>query len=241
MAEDQASEIKEFREGIGWTQNELAIKLSVGVETVNRWENEHQRPTKRVWADFARLRSMEFNNLAKVADEPGNEFDELQLRFSAISDALRILSALSSQPEVSLEPSEIDDRLSDVSRRALEFHEQMDAVIQRLQPPAVKQQKVTSTLEDLARQWQQRTKVPVVIDLQDGLQLANHAESVLYEVAQEALINVEQHSHAANTTVRLEANDREIQFTIADDGNGFDPRIEETAAGSGIRGMREQM
>ncbi len=48
-------------------------------------------------------------------------------------------------------------------------------------------------------------------------------ELALFRIAQEALRNVERHSHATSATVRLTFEDDEIQLNVSDDGRGFSP------------------
>jgi len=67
---------------------------------------------------------------------------------------------------------------------------------------------------------------------------------VIYRVLQEALNNVAKHSGASRVRLLLEKQDRRIEFTIADNGSGFDPekKIAESTitGGFGISGMRDR-
>lgn len=40
------NEIKKLRQGLGYTQEELAMFLGVTVTTISRWENNHYQPSK---------------------------------------------------------------------------------------------------------------------------------------------------------------------------------------------------
>ena len=61
---------------------------------------------------------------------------------------------------------------------------------------------------------------------------------VAYRVAQEALSNAAQHSHADTILVRIARDAEGLELTVGDDGEGF--TFEEATRGLGIGGMRER-
>jgi two-component system sensor histidine kinase UhpB len=61
---------------------------------------------------------------------------------------------------------------------------------------------------------------------------------VAYRVAQEALSNAAQHSHAERIDVRLDRDAEGVELSVADDGRGF--TFDQAARGLGIGGMRER-
>lgn len=71
-------------------------------------------------------------------------------------------------------------------------------------------------------------------------QLPVHISLCLYRVAQGALQNVVQHSHADSITVELTANLERVLLRIADNGAGFDLQPEGTT-GLGLASMRERV
>ena len=64
----------------------------------------------------------------------------------------------------------------------------------------------------------------------------------LYRIAQEALVNVRRHSHAASVAVTLEPQDGGFLVRIEDDGSGYDPAsVDSTRSGHlGLVAMRER-
>lgn len=70
------------------------------------------------------------------------------------------------------------------------------------------------------------------------------SERALYSVARQLLANVVEHARASHVVVRLAATGGEIVLTVADDGNGFDPRAlpARTAEGHiGIATVRQRI
>jgi two-component system sensor histidine kinase UhpB len=83
-----------------------------------------------------------------------------------------------------------------------------------------------------------RTGVRIDRRIEPGLpDLAPEEELVVYRVAQEGLTNVARHADARHAWVTLGGRDGRVTLEVRDDGRGFDPG---SAAGAGLRGMRER-
>lgn len=74
------------------------------------------------------------------------------------------------------------------------------------------------------------------------LELPPEVEIQLLRVVQEALANVRKHARATHAAVRLALADGELAIEIADDGQGFDPRLEAHTGWPrfGLQTMRER-
>ena len=57
----------------------------------------------------------------------------------------------------------------------------------------------------------------------DTVRLPMHFQTALLRIAQGAIANVVQHAHAATATITLDRDPHTLRFTVADDGDGFDP------------------
>jgi signal transduction histidine kinase len=71
----------------------------------------------------------------------------------------------------------------------------------------------------------------LTIEREDGLtehEIPSSAKIVIYRILQETLSNVAKHSQASRITLRLMKKDHRMEFSVGDDGIGFDP--EETIA-----------
>ncbi len=150
-------------------------------------------------------------------EEPGDEVDQLARQINAIADQLR------PWPEEPSSPNETDTRsVADLGALAANG--------------------LAATLRDIVEKWSQGTEIAITLDILADPELGRDAAAhELYQVAREALDNAERHSHAANAVLRLETDSREVRMTIADDGNGFDPGIQESTKGLGLRNMRDWM
>ena len=65
-------------------------------------------------------------------------------------------------------------------------------------------------------------------------------ERELFRIAQEAVANVERHSHAATLTVTWTCDDQVAVLELRDDGVGIEPRTAARLDAYGILGMRER-
>ena len=67
---------------------------------------------------------------------------------------------------------------------------------------------------------------------------------VIYRVLQEAMNNIAKHSGATRVSLLLEKQGQRIEFTVADNGRGFDPEKKfaesTTTGGFGLSGMRDR-
>jgi signal transduction histidine kinase len=83
----------------------------------------------------------------------------------------------------------------------------------------------------------------LTVDVQSPLgdeRLPSEAETALYRIVQEALINVMKHAAATRVTVRLSRSDKTVVLAVQDDGQGFEPGSVRDG-GLGLVGMRERV
>ena len=99
---------------------------------------------------------------------------------------------------------------------------------------------LVGALNELVVECARRGKLNVRFDHVDASRpLPARIEIGLYRIVQEALTNVQRHSHAAQASVQLIVMPRQIELTITDDGVGFDPE-HEPEGHYGLVGMRER-
>ncbi len=92
-----------------------------------------------------------------------------------------------------------------------------------LHPPQLDDLGLGSAIRTLGREVNTRSGITVkVINQMTGIELAPELRLVLYRIVQEALTNVERHSNARQTMIRLAILDGQVLMEINDDGKGFD-------------------
>ena len=100
--------------------------------------------------------------------------------------------------------------------------------VRELTPPQLDDQTLGGALRRLARTQWATQGLEVRVRVSDTITLPMHLQTALLRITQGAIANVIQHANATTATVTL-ANDRgQLQFTVTDDGIGFDPQILQT-------------
>ncbi len=95
--------------------------------------------------------------------------------------------------------------------------------IRELTPPDLDVRGLGGALRRLAStQWAPQG-LPVEVRVSDVVDLPMHVQTALLRIAQGAIANVIQHADADSATITLTVGGDRLQFTIADDGRGFDP------------------
>lgn len=97
--------------------------------------------------------------------------------------------------------------------------------IRELTPPQLDDQTLGGALRRLARtQWASQG-LDVQVRASDTIILPMHLQTALLRIAQGAIANVIQHAHATTATITIAIENDQLQFTVADDGSGFDPLL----------------
>jgi signal transduction histidine kinase len=109
-----------------------------------------------------------------------------------------------------------------------------------LRPGILADRHLDQALQDLAEEFQQRTGVLTVtqVDPRAAAELAGGAAEVV-QAAREALSNVSRHAQATTCRVSLYRDADATVLEVDDDGRGFDP-ARPPGAGQGLRNLRER-
>jgi signal transduction histidine kinase len=159
-----------------------------------------------------------------------NIHDGAQQHLVALAVKLRLAkTALQKDPEL--------------GRRMLgEIKGEVDAALDTLRslalgiyPPLLEEQGIAAAL---AAQYL-RSSLPVRMEA-DGIdRYPIELEAAIYFCALEALQNAAKYANATAITIAFRERDGALEFSVADDGGGFDPGSNGT--GTGIQGMRDRM
>src|SRR5207247_9713972 len=105
----------------------------------------------------------------------------------------------------------------------------------RIYPPLLEDQGIAAAL---AAQYL-RSGLPVRMEA-DGIgRYPIELEAAVYFCTLEALQNAAKYAHASTITISFRERGGALDFSVVDDGVGFDP--ESRSAGSGIQGIRDRM
>lgn len=109
-----------------------------------------------------------------------------------------------------------------------------------LQRAASLDEPLTGSLVEVARIWQERTRIPcAVVGADVALTPDAHHEAVA--IVLEALENVRRHAEATSVVVSAHLDDASVVVTVVDDGRGFDAAEGRMPAGHyGLVGMHER-
>ncbi|GEO26529.1 hypothetical protein AAC03nite_23140 [Alicyclobacillus acidoterrestris] len=151
------------------------------------------------------------------------------------------IQAVKSRTSASADPT-LQSELDDISQSLREMDENVRQAIFNLKQKSV----VGGAFEDRVRSYLDQTLSPTRIrwtmEASSPLPALLTTEQVqLFGILQEAITNVMKHARASHVRVRLEADERDAtrwQFTIEDDGVGFDwQNVSQQAPGARRYGM----
>jgi signal transduction histidine kinase len=112
-------------------------------------------------------------------------------------------------------------------------------IINSLRPPVL-DLGLGAALEWLVREFARRSGVAARCALHEaGPDLADHVQTALFRIAQEALANVQRHANASCVQLELERDADQVMLRITDNGIGM-PRSRRRGAGVGLLGIRER-
>jgi len=114
-----------------------------------------------------------------------------------------------------------------------------------LRPPQLDDLGLVAALQWYIQAFEERHTIQVDFVVEgEQTRLPSEYETVLFRIAQEALINIAKHARASQAAVRLDIHPAQICVVIRDDGCGFNPEEvlggEVTYSGWGLLGIRER-
>jgi two-component system, NarL family, sensor histidine kinase UhpB len=207
-------------DGVGETEEVERIELAF-LRMMRRLEAERRR------AGSAALHAQE-EERARVArdlhDEVNQSLTGLLLRLEAARERA---------------PAELAHELAETRALANQAMQELLTLARALRPTALDDLGLRAALgalvDELGRKSGIETSFAGTGELAD---VPMDTQLVAYRVAQEALSNAAQHSHAERIDVRLDRDAEGVELSVADDGRGF--TFDQAARGLGIGGMRER-
>ncbi|MDW8060910.1 MAG: ATP-binding protein [Thermomicrobium sp.] len=112
-----------------------------------------------------------------------------------------------------------------------------------LQPTTLQQHGLLRTITLYLDTLRRHFPAELTVELPESLPpLTPEQELAAFRVVQEALHNVQRHSHARHCWLTISAHPSEIVIEVTDDGQGFRPEavVPTSSGGFGLQGMRER-
>jgi len=158
-----------------------------------------------------------------------NLHDGAQQQLVALNVQLTLLEDAADEPG---EVREITGELRAGLRAALD---DLRALARGIYPPLLADQGLSAALHA------QAGKAPLPVEIEaDGIgRYPREAEAAAYFCILEALQNVAKYARASRATVALSCPDGHLEFTVTDDGDGFDTA--QATRGTGLQGMADRL
>jgi nitrate/nitrite-specific signal transduction histidine kinase len=120
-------------------------------------------------------------------------------------------------------PDEGHRRLEELRQLTRGALAEMRTLLMELRPAALVEVELSDLLRQLSEAFIGRARLPVQMDIDEGIEIPPDVKVGLYRIAQEALNNIFKHAGASQVTISLKSTQDGIELRIADNGRGFDP------------------
>lgn len=216
-----------------WLSEVIIAQASVAIQ--NAWLFEQVRAGhERLQSLSRRLVEVQESERRYIAREL---HDEASQSLTALMFGLKLLEQEISQPEAALA------RLAELKRLTDGVLEELHRLAMGLRPASLDYLGLVEALEQLVKSMDGRHGLSIhfkVMNFPEELRLANHIETNIYRIVQEALTNTVRHAQAKNVDIILEYQDEKISIMIEDNGVGFDASRAPKSGHLGLLGMQER-
>jgi signal transduction histidine kinase len=120
------------------------------------------------------------------------------------------------------DPDQIKPGLDELHQLTRDALSEMRSLLGDLRPAALTTGDLPQLLKKLGETFAQRTKAEVTLDIQLPVALSADLQMALYRITQEALNNIAKHAAATHISIRLHADETQVNLQIKDNGRGFD-------------------
>jgi len=239
------AELKQAKDELELKVKERTAELAMMIQALEKEIEEHRQTEVALRHSRNRLRELS----RKILDAQENErkfvaqeiHDSIGGSLAAIKFALEEkLESMAKNPSpevISIEKiiSQVDETIQE-SRR----------ISARLRPSLLDDLGLLATLSWFCREFEnlhQNIQIEQQLEVAED-EIPEMLKVVVYRVMQEAMNNVAKHSDARRIRMHLAKIDNRIEFSVIDNGRGFDPeeKLSEHAGigGLGLHGMRDR-
>jgi PAS domain S-box-containing protein len=137
------------------------------------------------------------------------------------------------------------EALADANKIMRDLAREIRSISYLLHPPALDELGLTAAIEEYASGFSRRSGIQAQVKIARGIaRLPQEAETALFRIIQESLVNIQRHSGSAIARIELKKGKAGLTLEVSDRGHGFHLARGTRASrrlGVGILGMRERM
>lgn len=165
-------------------------------------------------------------------DDIGQSMTALILNLKSIHETLK------SEPDC--KPAEVAKQVGQTIRTVENMMRDLRQVFYELRPPVFGAMPLAKVLESFCSSLAVSTGLRIVFSSQEQLPPIPTAQATaFYRLVQEGVHNIVKHARASSVWINLEFVNSEVNISIEDDGQGFDP-TQGPRLGMGLQGLRER-
>jgi signal transduction histidine kinase len=136
---------------------------------------------------------------------------------------------------VSRDPDTATEMATALQAQATSTLEDLRDLARGIYPPLLADQGLGAALESQAR----KAPVPTSVHVDGVARYRADVEAAVYFSVLEAMNNVAKYAEANSTEISLSQRNGSLEFTVRDDGRGFDPAV--TTHGTGLQGIVDRL
>jgi signal transduction histidine kinase len=177
--------------------------------------------------------------LVRAQDEERHRI-ERNLHDGAQQQLVALAMLLSLVEDAADDPAEVRQLAAKLKDGVHAAIEELRALARGIYPPLLAEQGLPAALRAQAG----RSSLPVRVEADGVGRYRREAEAAVYFCVLEALQNAAKHARARQATVALACGNGHLEFSVTDDGAGFDPAAVAGAAdraGTGLQGMADRL
>jgi signal transduction histidine kinase len=199
----------------------------------NRFEEELQRSREQ-------LRELAIHQESVREDERAGIARELHDELGQLLTALKMDISWLSRHLDSIPPDQMRDKLAGMIALTDTSVSAVQRMSSQLRPGILDDLGLVAALEWLARDFQQRSGIQCIAEVDNTLDISGPRATVLFRICQESLTNVSRHAQASQVTVSLGRRDFDVVLRVTDNGRGISSEEMEDPRSYGVMGMRER-
>jgi signal transduction histidine kinase len=135
---------------------------------------------------------------------------------------------------------QVEHYLARVSETAQQALKEMRVLILELRPVELEKEGLVGALQQRLDTVEKRAGIQASLLVEGTTQLTPTIEKELYRIALEALNNTLKHSNAKEVTILLCFTNEQVELTVQDNGQGFNPNLVQEHGGMGLKSLRER-